>query len=545
MERRVPPGLTTVPNATRKWWYEAPGSGELEIWAYTSRISYRAGETIAFHVYTTARTFSVEIYRDGAQPIPVFEAAEQPGAAPATPEDCYRAGCGWPETLAVTDTEDWPSGGYIALVTATDGDAVVRHEHWFAVTPRRANPAHLVLIAATSTWTAYNAWGGANHYEGIEGPNRDLPATSLSLERPWSRGIAWLPAGAPRKVPTEDIPIGWTPRYPTIEWALANGYPKHSASAGWETYERHFVCWAEHNGYEVDVITQHDLHLQPGVLDGYRCAVIVGHDEYYSWEMRDAIDAFVDAGGSVARLAGNFFWQIRLGDDGRTQTCHKYTAHETDPAREDPTQRTRLTSCWDDRIIGRPGAQTFGTTATRGLYANCFAAAPRASGGYTVYRPTHWTLDHTDLYYGDQFGAAANIFGYEVDGLDYSIRNGLPYATGHDGIDPNNVDIVAMNLATLTEEDHHHPGTVLYGGDADAQLVARVVHHEQSPETVDRVSRGSGMMVVYRRGHGEVFNASSCEWVNGLRLRDPFTEQITHNVLARYLHAITGSRVSC
>jgi hypothetical protein len=42
-------------------------------------------------------------------------------------------------------------------------------------------------------------------------------------------------------------------------------------------------------------------------------------------------------------------------------------------------------------------------------------------------------------------------------------------------------------------------------------------------------------MVVYRRGKGEVFNASSCEWVNGLRLSDPFTEQITHNVLRRYL----------
>lgn len=283
------------------------------------------------------------------------------------------------------------------------------------------------------------------------------------------------------------------------------------------------------------MVTQHDLHLRPQILDEYRCAVIVGHDEYWSWEMRDAIDAFVDRGGNVARLAGNFLWQVRLEDSGRLQTCHKYTAHETDPVGLGRARVTRLTSCWDDRRIGRPGAQTFGTTATRGLYAKCFAASPRASGGYTVYRPRHWTLRDTDLYYRDEFGAAANISGYEVDGLDYTIRHGLPYPTGEDGIDADDVDIVAMNLATLIEEDHGGSGALLFAGDTDARFVARVVHNDLSPETVDGISRGSGMMVVYRRGGGEVFNASSCEWVNGLRVADAFTEQITHNVLGRYL----------
>jgi len=210
---------------------------------------------------------------------------------------------------------------------------------------------------------------------------------------------------------------------------------------------------------------------------------------------------------------------------------------ERPAVRDDPGRRMRLTSCWDDPLVGRPGAGTFGTTATRGLYAKCFAATPRASGGFTVYRPRHWTLNATDLYYGDQFGAAANMFGYEVDGLGYTVRDGLPYATGEDGVEPADVDIVAMNVATLMEEDHGHPGARLFAGDAEARFVARVVHGDESAETIDRVSRGSGMMVVYRRGTGEVFNASSCEWVNGLRVGDPFAEQITHNVLRRYLRA--------
>jgi hypothetical protein len=33
-------------------------------------------------------------------------------------------------------------------------------------------------------------------------------------------------------------------------------------------------------------------------------------------------------------------WQIRLSDDGGTQTCYKYIADEKDPERNDPKQNT-------------------------------------------------------------------------------------------------------------------------------------------------------------------------------------------------------------
>ena len=45
---------------------------------------------------------------------------------------------------------------------------------------------------------------------------------------------------------------------------------------------------------------------------------------------------------------------------------------------------------------------------------------------------------------------------------------------------------------------------------------------------------GAGCMVVFTRNGGTVFNAGSCEWVNGLRLREPFTERITRNVLNKF-----------
>jgi hypothetical protein len=51
---------------------------------------------------------------------------------------------------------------------------------------------------------------------------------------------------------------------------------------------------------------------------------------------------------------------------------------------------------------------------------------------------------------------------------------------------------------------------------------------------MDRHRYGSGMVVSMKKGRGEVFTAGSCEWVMGLAHHDPFTEQITRNVLERF-----------
>ena len=78
-------------------------------------------------------------------------------------------------------------------------------------------------------------------------------------------------------------------------------------------------------------------------------------------------DAYVDNGGKVARFAGNFLWQTRLSDQGKTQTCYKYIA-ETDPFLNGPNPEL-TTSAWDIAPANRPGALTFGVNALNGIYA--------------------------------------------------------------------------------------------------------------------------------------------------------------------------------
>ena len=59
----------------------------------------------------------------------------------------------------------------------------------------------------------------------------------------------------------------------------------------------------------------------------------------------------------------------------------------------------------------------------------------------------------SDLRYCDHFGKdPANIAAFEVDGVDYCMKKGLPYPTGADGA-PANLEIIAMCAAVLGELD--------------------------------------------------------------------------------------------
>jgi hypothetical protein len=517
--------------------YERPGMGgeRGELWCYTDSIAYPPGATVRLSVSSTAQRYQLAITRDGAAALPVLSREVRGARWQDTPEQCSVVGCGWEPSLEFRIAEDWPSGAYRITLTAQgpDGSELSAH-HLFIVRPLAGAKAQRILqVAASATWTAYNTWGGSNHYQGITGPKRNQYATTLSLERPWCRGFVALPDGAPR-VPLEvGPPPGAGPRYPHLEWAFANGYSNKYASSGWASYDRHFLRWAESAGFEVDLASQHELHSNPEILDGYPCVVFVGHDEYWTWEMRDAVDHYVERGGHVARFAGNFMWQMRLERGGKAQTCYKYRARAEDPVYRsaDPS---RTSGSWEATETGRPGALTFGLNATNGLYAGWGACAPRGVRGFPVYRPEHWAFAGTGLCYGDLLGAQGHAFGYEVDGLDYMIRGGLPEPTATSGAPPG-LQILALGMASLKEERMDVPPDERFLSDDDAKYVAQVLLGDSGDPAVDQVKRGAGMIVCFARGRGEVFHAGSCEWVAALLRRDPMVERVTGNVLSRYL----------
>src|SRR5499427_3983815 len=517
--------------------YERPGMGGDggEIWCYTDSIAYPPGANVRLHVCSTAERYQLAIARDGTAVRPVLQREVRGARWQETPEQCSVVGCGWSPSVEFRVGEDWPSGAYRITLTAMGpaGNELTAHYLFIVRSLAGAKPRRILQVAASGSWTAYNTWGGSNHYQGITGPKRNQYATTVSLERPWCRGFVVLPAEAPR-VPLEvDPPPGAAPRYPHMEWAFANGYSNKYASSGWASYDRHFLHWAERSGFAVDLASQHELQFNPEILDGYACVVFVGHDEYWTWEMRDAVDHYLDRGGHVARFAGNFMWQTRLERAGKAQVCYKYRARAEDRVYKsaDPS---RTTGSWEASEAGRPGAATFGLNATNGLYAGWGACAPRGVRGFPVYRPEHWAFAGTGLCYGDLLGAEGHAFGYEVDGLDYVIREGLPEPTETSGA-PTRLQILALGMSSLKEERSGGPLDDRFLSDDDAKYVAEIRVGDSSDAAVDRVKRGAGMIVNFARGRGEVFHAGSCEWVAALARRDAMVERVTSNVLTRYL----------
>lgn len=526
------------PESTHYSWFEFPSSDitQLEVWGYTDATSYAAGDTVNLHISTTAKTYALSITRDGATEDIVLEEAELPGQFHATPDDAFYSGPGWPVAHSIKIPSKWRSGGYVVTLKATSEDGTVVEQHaFFIVRASKASSKAIAFVASTSTWQAYNDWGGANFYEGRGGNDigeiGEGAAVATSTLRPWARGQIRLPEGAPRIPINYDVPMGAAPRYANLEWAYSRGYSKYCAAAGWASYDGNFARWAERNGYELHYFAQDDLHKNANTLDGYKTVVMAGHDEYHNYEERMALDTFVERGGNFARFGGNQCWQTRREND--LLVCYKMRAADLDPVRNDPKRKHLLTSIWDVKGNKWPSAMTWGASGNRGIYGKLGGFSPRASGGYTVYRPKHWALEGSDLYYGDQLGASVNLATFEGDGLTYGFKNGQPFPTGEDGA-PDNIEIIAMAVNGTEEENHDNTGSYLYARDGDMFFLAEAIYGESTPKTQAKVRYGSSMIVNMKKGKGEVFNAATTEWAYALKQREPFVEKITRNVLDHF-----------
>lgn len=489
-----------------------------QVWGYTGALSYAPGDVLVLHGMSSAPRARLEIARDAIVP-QILHQQEIVTNFAETPADCSVKGCDWPEVLRMAIPADWPSGVYTVTLTIPGHQS----RHMFVL--RAVQPkARIAMILATGTWCAYNDWGGSNHYQGLTGQSGSEFAPHVSLLRPWAKGFVEWPTDAPR-IPHAS-PLLSRPRYPHMDYARAKGISKKYASSGWAAFERPFALWCEGQGIGLDYLTQHDLHRDPNALAGYDRALIVGHDEYWTWEMRDHLEAWVDAGGKLARFGGNFFWQTRLSDDLLTQTCFKATAEASDPM----AGTDRLTSYWDHPQVARPAVATMGLTGSMGVYAGWSRCAAHGGGGFTIYRPDHWAMAGTGLGYGDVLGAASKIFGYEVDGIDYTMTHGLPFAADRAGLQ-GDLTIVGVSPATTLSHSTGPHDVDHFIGTLDAEDLALRVYGRVDAETLGRASRGNGCMVEYRRGKGAVFNAGSCEWVAGLMARERPVEQVTRNIL--------------
>ncbi|HET8840340.1 MAG TPA: N,N-dimethylformamidase beta subunit family domain-containing protein, partial [Ktedonobacteraceae bacterium] len=270
-------------------------------------------------------------------------------------------------------------------------------------------------------------------------------------------------------------------------------------------WDPHFIHWLETNGYQVDYCTDLDIHEDKdlNLLSAYRLLLSVGHDEYWSEEMRKHVETFIVRGGNVAFFSGNTCWWRVEYDDGNTAIVCK----KPDEA-----------SWWK---IGRP------ENTLTGVSYRCAGGrwtGERAAVGYTVQHADHWVYEGTGLHNGDVFGKNAHLIGYECDGAFFGSNRDSQGFFAPTGDDQTPKDFKILGYSLL-EKNAQPPWEDLPQPPKD----------ETTSGSREKVLVGSNAatMGIYIR-NGTVFTAATTDWVRVLAISgEKAVEQITHNVLRR------------
>ncbi len=233
----------------------------------------------------------------------------------------------WRPSYTLTIPHDWTTGIYLVKCIDVHGKQTYTT---FDVLGNATAP--YVIVTADTTYAAYNNWGGQCLYPASS--KNGIPASKVSFDRPSS-----MQHGSDQVL----------------------------------VFEANTIRWLEREGYNVSYMSNIDLHMHPEKLLQHKAYLSIGHDEYWTKEMRDGVEAARDRSVGLAFLEANAaYWQIRLepnsaGVPQRTVVCYKVLSQDSnatdsggvvknDLAR-DPffgVDNARVTSLWRDPIIGRP-----------------------------------------------------------------------------------------------------------------------------------------------------------------------------------------------
>ena len=414
---------------------------------YPSKVSVVPGESLNFHISNgRSGAYSLSIYREGATrqlmaTIPNVQSQNYSCAGKAA------TGCDWPVEASFTVPIDWPTGVYtVEIPRAGSG----RYQTLFFVREKNPGAARILFLTSVNTFHAYNVFGGGSLYE------TELPKQQkVSFDRPYG----------------------------------GNGL------GHFDRWERHFVEWAEAAGYPVAYAATYDLEFLPNLLTPYDVVVIAGHSEYWTWDMRQRVNAYVANGGRFVNLSGNtMWWQVRFEDNGRTMVSYKNWADDPIKTREGTTDVNWRYPIYDSSFL------------TTGLHWP-FGGYPGENGkGFYAVKVDHWIYSGTSLAENELFGKGptrdTSIHDKESDGLAFNCAE--------DG-----TTILGPIRGTGTPANFTILGVV--------PVLSKV-----------RGMNGVAAMGIYTHpSGGAVFSAGTTGWVLGLD--QPAVDRITRNVLDRFL----------
>lgn len=381
------------------WELADPANHEIE--GYASATSVNRGETISFFISTDDPSYTINIYRmgwyGGAGARLVKGGIRREGIRQAMPVPDPATGmieCDWiPSYDLITanpdDSTDWVSGIYLAKLTATSSG---KQSYIIFVVRDDGRPSDFLFQSSVTTYQAYNSWGGKSTY-----PSSSINeqwAYKVSFNRPYARSAHPLAASG---VGAGDF-LTATSIHPTSP----------ISPAGWEY---NMVRWLEREGYDVSYSTNIDTHVDSTWWKRHRAWLSIGHDEYWSRDMRSHVEEARERGVGLGFFSSNTcYWQIRLeaspltGQPHRTIVAYKEAARTHDPYAldNDPANDRFVTSQWREPPVNEPEESLIGVM---------YDTVP-VDGDIVISEPSHPVFTGIPLPHRVKL---QGLLGYEVD----------------------------------------------------------------------------------------------------------------------------------
>ena len=470
-----------------------------------------------------------------------------------TPDDADAHGCGWPVGVTVPIGDDWRSGVYLVTLHAHGAmhDRAFGHAMFVVRAPAAERAAGIQGPAGV----------GHQHVQRVQQLGRSQPlhgrasgvvrsAVRTRHDRA-SAHRARRPQGAARPS-RRSSPTSTATIYQ--EYRRELGYPAYIGSAGWFTYERRFVEWADANDIELDFAVSSDLeHDPPRAARVPARARRRGTTSTGRAGARDAVEAHVAGGGRLRQLLRQH--DVLAGAAHRPRPFDDRPQVRRTPQRPRRGHQPRTV---DERPVVRPAGRSTRVELPRcGLGIRALQpvrqATPRGSGAFTVYRHDHWLFEGTGLRYGDLLGRDDGVVGYETVGCrlgldDFQLPVAIPFGVGG-GTTPSDIEVVAFTPSSNLGHGES-PASVASAADQDDLEFITSASTARRPRNLARARYGNAVMLTCRpfgsspsasdssprnapgnAPGGQVVTIGTTDWVFGLQ--DPTVSQVTANVLRR------------
>ncbi len=417
----------------------------------------------------------------------------------------------WKDDFIFTIPKTFISGVYaFRLYINSDNEFFVP----FVILPKQNSKNKLLFLLPTASYLAY-----ANNRLGIDVSETELVTNRLIeishqdhfLQENPELGLSFY------DVHTDNSGV----YYSSKKRPIIDFQPKFIGKLGgkdsnvWQfNADTHILGWFDHFKLKYDVVTDHDIHSKGhSILKNYKTLVTGTHPEYYSLNMLNALQTYVNNGGRIMYLGGNgFYWRISFDlKDNSVIECRKseggIRAHPPKPGEYFSSTTGEYSGLW--RNNGKPPNELVGI----GMVSQGFDySAPyyRTKKSYNK----NFDFIFKDMKKKKKFGDFG-LSGHGAAGLELdAVNNELGT--------PSNTHILAYSkdhsdIYLLAPEEILDPVPGL-GGSENERIQSNVVIHQN-------------------KKFGGFFSVGSIAWAGSMAWNNYRNEisQLTLNVLKRFL----------